>query len=257
MTRTDLLPLVPSIIYGPVRSRRLGVSLGVNVLPGALKACNFNCIYCQYGWTSPGEAPPTAWPSATQIGAALEEALDNRPLAESLQRITLAGHGEPTLHPAFDAVIDAIRQVRARLAPAAAIAILTNGTRLGDPRVRATLGELDERYVKLDAGTPDALRRVNGAAVAYDALVDGIRSVPDITLQSMFVEDPRGRCGNASATDLATWLDRVRTIRPARVHIYTLDRAPALSRLRRVSPLVLQSLADTLRADGIAADVFA
>jgi hypothetical protein len=97
---------------------------------------------------------------------------------------------------------------------------------------------------------------MNGTRVRFDALLDGIRQIPDVVVQSLFVEDPAGRCGNSRIRDREAWLDAVRSVRPSRVHLYTIDRAPALARLRPVSRFVLQGLADTLAGDGIAADVF-
>jgi wyosine [tRNA(Phe)-imidazoG37] synthetase (radical SAM superfamily) len=255
VARPPLLPLWSDIVYGPVSSRRLGRSLGLNVMPPGGKTCTFNCIYCQYGWTTARSAPVDAWPAPAQVATALSAAL--RTLAgASPDRITLAGHGEPTLHPAFGDVVDAIHAVRNREAPAAALAVLSNGTRVHEAGVHAALLRLDECYVKLDAGNADTLRRVNASDFPLDRLVAGLESLPGVTVQSLFVDDPRGRCGNADPASREAWLQLVARIRPRQVHLYTVARAPALARLRPVPRAVLDDLASRLRATGIRADVF-
>jgi wyosine [tRNA(Phe)-imidazoG37] synthetase (radical SAM superfamily) len=249
-----LLPLWSGIVYGPVSSRRLGRSLGLNVTPAGQKTCTFNCIYCQYGWTTARSAPTAAWPSPGQIADALASAL--RTLDAPPDRITLAGHGEPTLHPAFPEVVDAIRAVRARQAPRTAVAVLTNGSRAHEADVHASLQRLDECYVKLDAGDQDTLRRVNATDVPLDRIVAALGQLPSAIVQSLFVEDPRGRCGNADVASREAWRQLVERIRPSRVHLYTVARAPALARLRPVPRAVLAALASRLLEAGIPVDVF-
>lgn len=251
-----LLPLIGSTVYGPVRSRRLGWSLGVNLLPADTKVCTFNCVYCQYGWTTAGAVPREAWPSPSQISSALERALASPDTAGRIDRITLAGHGEPTMHPDLAAIVAAISEVRRRRAPQAKVSILSNGTRAHLPEVRLALDQLDECYVKLDAGDQDTLRRVNASAFPITTLVATLRSLRVVVLQSMFVEDPKGRAGNTSPACVQSWLDTVLGIRPAGVHLYTLDRAPALTRLQPVARAQLEALAATLRANEIPALVF-
>jgi wyosine [tRNA(Phe)-imidazoG37] synthetase (radical SAM superfamily) len=251
-----LLPLIGHVVYGPVHSRRLGWSLGVNLLPPGIKVCTFNCVYCQYGWTSPATVAAGAWPTATDVASALAQALADGDTAGRIERITLAGHGEPTLHPDLAGVVAALADVRRRLAPRAALAILSNGTRVHVPAVRAALEALDECYVKLDAGTQDTMRRVNASAFPLTTLVETLRTLRGVVLQSMFVEDPKGRAGNASPACLDAWFDTVLRIGPAGVHLYTLDRAPALPRLQPVSRERLGALAARLRAHDVPALVF-
>ncbi len=204
-----LLPLIGSTVYGPVRSRRLGWSLGVNLLPAETKVCTFNCVYCQYGWTMAGSVPRAAWPSPTQISTALERALASPDTAGRIDRITLAGHGEPTMHPDLAAIVAAIREVRRCRAPQAKVSILSNGTRAHLPEVRVALDQLDECYVKLDAGDQDTMRRVNASAFPIATLIATLRSLRVVVLQSMFVEDPKGRAGNTSPACVQSWLDTV------------------------------------------------
>jgi wyosine [tRNA(Phe)-imidazoG37] synthetase (radical SAM superfamily) len=255
-TRTDLQPLIQGVVYGPVRSRRLGCSLGLNILPPGRKVCTFNCVYCQYGWTRATEAPARDWPTVSAIADALEAALARTGRPPRIDRITLAGHGEPTLHPDFPEVIDAVSALRDRLAPGARVAVLSNGTRAGDPAVRRALALVEEPCLKLDGGTACTIRRTNGAACTVDALIDAYRAIPSAVIQSMFVEDPQRRCGNASDVDRQAWIAAMCRLRPRRVHLYTLARPPALARLRAVSRSWLDRLAAAIRSAGLDADVF-
>jgi wyosine [tRNA(Phe)-imidazoG37] synthetase (radical SAM superfamily) len=252
---TGLLALLPSLVYGPVRSRRLGSSLGLNILPLAAKVCTFNCVYCQYGWSGRHKVADLRWPTPQELADALTDAL-LRAGSTLPDRLTLAGHGEPTLHPNFGEVIAAVRAVRDRHAPAARIALLSNGTCAHLPAVRRALLDIDDRFMKLDAGDQATLRRVNGSAHPHATLVEALRTLPGITLQSMFVADPRERCGNATPEAADAWLDTVRRIRPAGVHLYTIARQPALARLQPVPREYLQSLATRLETWCIPAEVF-
>jgi wyosine [tRNA(Phe)-imidazoG37] synthetase (radical SAM superfamily) len=251
------IPLQAGIVYGPVRSRRLGASLGVNILPDARKVCNFNCPYCQYGWT-PADArgddvPEGSWPPPDAIAAAVEASLVQ---AGAVDRITLAGNGEPTLHPAFGEVVDLLVGVRRRRAAAARLAILSNASTLDDPAVRAALLRLDERYMKLDAGDQATLRALNGSLVPIPRIVKGLAALNGVILQSMFTRDEHRKIDNTTPASIENWLDAVRRITPEAVHIYTIDRAPAWKPLRPVPRAELDALAERVRAEGISAVVF-
>jgi wyosine [tRNA(Phe)-imidazoG37] synthetase (radical SAM superfamily) len=251
-----LLPLIDRTVYGPIRSRRLGWSLGVNLLPPDAKVCSFNCIYCQYGWTTRTRVPSELWPSPDRVIDAVCRALAATATGR-LDAITLAGHGEPTLHPGFPAIARSLVEVRDRAAPGTKLALLTNGTRLHEPRVREAALALDECCVKFDAGDQATLRRVNATAFALSRLMTSIRAMRSVTLQSMFVHDPLGLCGNSSIAAQHAWLERVTELRPAAVHLYTLARNPACRRLEPVGSSVLDALAASLRRAGITAIVFA
>ncbi|HVP37781.1 MAG TPA: radical SAM protein [Candidatus Saccharimonadales bacterium] len=242
------------ITYGPVRSRRLGRSLGINVLPPGRKVCNFNCRYCQYGWTDPAAAAsPADFPPVPAVLDAVGRALEELP--EPPAYLTFSGNGEPTLHPGFPELVDGVRELRDRLAPDARTAILSNSSRAGDPRVRAALARLDVRIMKLDAGTPACFHRYNGpaAGLALDALVQGLRELPDVTLQSLFTAGP---AGNLEPRETAAWLAAVAAIRPREVQIYTLDRGAPCDRIAPAAPGDLAQLRDRLRALGVPATAF-
>lgn len=242
-------------VYGPVRSRRLGISLGVNVLPDEGKRCNFNCAYCQYGWTP---APHRArarhgWPEPSAIAAAVDAALARNPRVD---RITLAGNGEPTLHPGFGEIVERLRDVRAERAPQARLAILSNGSTVNEPLIAAALVRLDECYMKLDAGDRRTLRAINGVDVNLDATIGNLGALGGVMLQAMFVRDPQGRVDNSSPGAIDAWLLAVRRIRPLGVHLYSVDRAPALERLEPVAPALLERIARRVEEMGIPARVF-
>src|SRR3954468_17840854 len=141
--RSMALPLLDHIVYGPVRSRRLGASLGINLLPPGIKVCNMDCAYCQYGWSRGAtryRGQGAGWPSVdavvTAVGARIEEAAAQN---EWLARLTLAGHGEPTLHPDFEAIVTGLRELRDRLAPRMPIAVLSNSTTILSADVHRSL----------------------------------------------------------------------------------------------------------------------
>jgi wyosine [tRNA(Phe)-imidazoG37] synthetase (radical SAM superfamily) len=255
------IPLQQHITYGPVRSRRLGRSLGINVLPAGSKICNMNCAYCQYGWTGGERKRPArrpAWPSAAQVAAAvtarlLKAARDD----ESLDRLTVAGHGEPTLHPEFEEIVNRLVDVRDRIAPELRLVVLSNSTTAAWPSVRRALGRFDERYMKLDAGDPITYAHINGLGSSVGTIVDALRDLPRVVVQSMFVRDSDGRVDNTTEGAITEWVAAIESIQPTRVQLYTLDRPPALEGLRRVPARRLREIAERVRTCEIPVDVFA
>jgi wyosine [tRNA(Phe)-imidazoG37] synthetase (radical SAM superfamily) len=253
-----MLPLHEGIVYGPVRSRRLGLSLGINVLPRHQKVCTFNCSYCQYGWTPSGATSAAdTWPAPLAIARTTELALARlRKHGDAIQRLTLAGHGEPTLHPQFTGVVEALVAMRDRCAPGLPLAILSNSSTLGSAPITAALSRIDERYMKLDAGDATLLRRVNAATVPFDTIVASLRQLPDVVIQAMFVRDRLGRIDNAGDLAVSTWINALKSIRPRAVHIYTIDREPAWPYLQPVAAPRLLEIARRAQAAGLAAEAF-
>jgi wyosine [tRNA(Phe)-imidazoG37] synthetase (radical SAM superfamily) len=254
----ELMPLHADVTYGPLVSRRLGTSLGINLLPPRRKICSFNCLYCQYGWTDPHhDGAELAWPSADhvegRVTAALETVLAS---GAPLDRITLAGHGEPTLHPEFEAIVERLREVRDRSAPGTGLAVLSNSTTLDRGDVRRALGRLDERYMKLDGGNRETIRRVNAAAVDVPALLDRLAALPAIHVQTMLVTDADGLVDNTTPGAVQAWLDAIAHVRPAGVHLYTLARSPALARLRPAPRSRMHEIRAAVERLGIPALVF-
>lgn len=238
-------------IYGPVQSRRLGRSLGVNLAPAGVKACNMNCVYCQYGWTKAGGR--IDWPQPQTIVDALDAALAADNL---LDHITVAGNGEPTLHPAFARIVDGLVRVRDARAPRVKLAILSNGSTLNRLDVRYALPRFDERHLKLDAGDATTLRRVNACPVSLGRLIADLRGVGHITLQAMFVRDAAGIVDNTTPEAVSAWVEAVRRVRPESVHLYSLDRSAPNKTLVKIDYATLQDIAQRVEALGIKAEVF-
>lgn len=255
------MPLHGGIVYGPVRSRRLGRSLGINLTPANIKLCSFNCTYCQYGWSQTPRHPELVelerWPDPSTVARAVGAAL--KILAargDAVDRLTFAGHGEPTLHPRFPDVVREVIALRDGEAPDVPIAVLSNASTLDRPGIIDTLRLVDERYMKLDAGDAAMLRSVNGAAVPFDQLIAGLQALPDITLQAMFVRDRTGRVDNTSEMSVIRWVTALQQLKPRAVHIYTIDRAPAWPYLQPAPNPRLHEIAQRVRQAGLSCTVF-
>ncbi|HZP49002.1 MAG TPA: radical SAM protein [Vicinamibacterales bacterium] len=249
------------IVYGPVASRRLGRSLGINLLPAGMKVCNMNCAYCQYGFTRGAvmkfRGQGGGWPTPQAVGDALAARLAQAAACgELLDRLTVAGHGEPTLHPDFDEVTTRLRAVRDRVAPGLPLAILSNSTTAGWTDVRAALGRYDERYMKLDAGDPLVFAQVNDGGASFLDVLDGLSTLPSVVVQAMFVTDANGAVDNTGDGAVEEWLRALERVHATGVHIYTLQREPALGSLRKVPARRLREIAERVHALRIPAQIF-
>jgi len=247
--RTVMEGTVRPLVYGPVDSRRYGRSLGVNVLPPDVKYCNFDCGYCQLGRTDAAALREARLPSRAQVRAAVEARLEELAQAgERLDRITFSGNGEPTLHPEFPGIVEDVLELRDRLAPGVRVGILSNGTTAHGAQVRAALLRLDDRVLKLDAGSEETLRAVNAPLPGFELerTLRAVERLPGVTIQALF------HCGPADNTadaEVGAWIARLRKIRPAGVQIYTLDRAPADPRLLPCPPERLLEIAERVRRE--------
>jgi wyosine [tRNA(Phe)-imidazoG37] synthetase (radical SAM superfamily) len=245
------MDLQAGIVYGPIESRRLGRSLGVNLAPPGRKTCNYNCAYCQYGWTA---FPATAaFPRPADVIDAVDRALAENP---DVDAITVAGNGEPTLHPGFAPIAEGLFHVRARRAPKAKLALLSNASTLGRLDIVYSLSRFDERCMKFDAGDATTYRLMNAAMVPLGRLIADLRAVGRLTLQSMFVRDGESTVDNTTPRAVEAWLDAVDRIRPERVDIYTLARTPARRSLLAVPREVLETIAARVVDLGVPARVF-
>ncbi|MBI2369525.1 MAG: radical SAM protein [Deltaproteobacteria bacterium] len=253
--------LQPTIVYGPVRSRRLGLSLGVNPLPARYKLCSFNCPYCQYPWTRE-RRPEVALrrgelPGRQAIVAAVERALRRlRRHGPRLNALTLAGNGEPTLHPEFPALMRDLCEVRARWYPRARLAVLSNSSTLGDPQVRAALELADDRLLKLDAGRPELFQKVNlpMPGITLDEIVRNLARTAGVTIQTMFI---RGLVDNTQPKAVEAWQDCLMEIRPLAVQVYSLDRTPVAPGIEAVPRADLEAIGlETERRTGVPTGVY-
>lgn len=239
------------LVYGPLVSRRLGRSLGVNLLGFGEKLCSFNCRYCQCGWTK----HPTMevveriadLPPPEKVASALERKLQQLCREGiAIDVITFSGNGEPTLHPELEAIVSAAAALRDRYTPDAKLAILSNSSTVHRPEVRAALEGVDLKLMKLDAGSETLMRRINLPARGFNfaLMLQGLAQLEGVLLQSMFVW---GRVENTDPFAIRDWAERVAEIRPLGVQVYTIDRIPADPDLRPVPRAVLVSIAGYAR----------
>jgi wyosine [tRNA(Phe)-imidazoG37] synthetase (radical SAM superfamily) len=235
----DATPLWETLAYGPVRSRRLGVSLGVNLLPQRSKICTFDCPYCSCGFNTP-RAAGSRWPSPDEVVHSLTRALARLPAPPDC--ITFSGNGEPTLHPRFAVVVERVLAARAAGAPTARVGILSNGLTAGQKSVRDALMRLDARIMKLD---PGPMERVNGVPYDVDQLVNDYQGLKPYTVQAMVV---RGRDWDGSSDEsLAAWLPRLARAEPDAVQLYSLARGPADTSVLNVPRERLDEMAMAIR----------
>ncbi|MFH1263681.1 MAG: radical SAM protein [Pseudomonadota bacterium] len=242
---------VRGTIYGPVRSRRFGSSLGLNLFPGTAKICSFECPYCQLGNAeiSFETAEKTDLPGPEEIAKDLAEALtEMASTVRDLNCLTFSGNGEPTAHPRFPEIVNAVREMRNRMVPLARIVVLTNGAHLDRPGMIDALNACDDVVAKIDAGTEETFRGVNQPAksVTLSGIVSRLRSLHRVVVQTMFVT---GEVDNTTEAEIDAWLGHLRSIRPAAIQIYTLDRVPADRSVLPVEPERLREIARRVREE--------
>lgn len=240
-----------AIVFGPIKSRRLGTSLGINLLPLTGKLCNFDCIYCECGWNSDGRTSDRL-PSADDISEALEaKLLQLREEGVKVDSITFSGHGEPTLHPQFASIVDATLALRDRLSPTSAISVLSNATMLDREEIVEALKKVDNPILKLDSGLSASARMINRPNMDYsvDSVVEGMKKFDgDFVLQTMFVggSTPDFR---KDREDLEAWKNIVRELKPRKVQIYTLDRPSPMQGLEKLDKETMKELVKDLIED--------
>ena len=236
---TDATPLWETTVYGPLRSRRLGVSLGLNLLPQRSKLCSFDCPYCGCGFNT-AKAEGSRWSSPDEVVYSLARALAR--IAALPDWITFSGNGEPTLHPRFAVVVDRVLAVRAEVAPRTRVAILSNGLTAGQPTVRAALLRLDARMMKLD---PGPMEKVNGAHYDVDRLAATYQTLKPYTVQAMVA---KGHDWDGSSDEsVAVWLPRLVRADPDAVQLYSLVRPPADAGVQNVPRERLDRMAVAIR----------
>ncbi len=253
--------LYDSPIFGPVHSRRLGLSLGINLMPPDGKLCTFDCIYCECGLNAehrPSLSRPTREAVATALEARLVEMVAGNTPPDVL---TFAGNGEPTAHPDFPGIIDDTLALRARYCPQAKVSVLSNATLAHLPKIRAALLKVDNNILKLDTVDAGYIHLVDRPTGRYDveAVVQTLKSYgQQAIVQTLFM---KGRDKNGNDVDNTTdryvlpWIEAIRSIAPRQVMIYTIDRDTPVQGLRKASPQELDRIADLLRAEGIAVSV--
>jgi wyosine [tRNA(Phe)-imidazoG37] synthetase (radical SAM superfamily) len=254
--------LFDEIVFGPVKSRRLGVSLGINLLPVDRKVCNFDCIYCECGWTLKGVKGGEKLPSRKDVYAALEKKLSQmKEKGEAPDVITYAGNGEPTMHPEFPGIIDDSIELRNKYFPEARIAVLSNATAITKPSIKAALLKVDQNILKIDSASDETIRIHNQPKMDLKA-EDLIRNLEKLEgrliVQTLFLRgNYKGRkVDNTTPEEIEAWLKAIERIRPAEVMIYTISRdTPAGADLEKVPVTELKRIASLVNKLGIKTQV--
>jgi wyosine [tRNA(Phe)-imidazoG37] synthetase (radical SAM superfamily) len=250
-----------STIYGPLHSRRLGNSLGINLLPSKRKVCNFDCIYCECGWTDKNSKD--ALPSVEEFQIDLEKKLDlmHRNHA-ALNYITFAGNGEPTLHPHFEKIIAITIALRDRYFPESRIAVLSNATRILEENIFNALQKIDDPILKLDAGTERMFQLIDlpASGISLAKVVGDLKKFNGkLTIQTIFLRGQYQKdfIDNTSASEVTAWLNHLLEIKPKLVMLYSIDRQTPVKGLEKISKKELEGIASKVRQAGIAAESFA
>ena len=245
--------LFHDIIFGPVQSRRLGVSLGINLLPAHGKWCNFDCVYCECGWNA-DHRHDRRLPTREQARGALEEKLQNMRQNGALpDAITFSGNGEPTLHPQFPEIIDDVIVLRNRLAPHTKICVLSNATNLHNDAVFHALQKIDKPILKLDAAIESSIRRINRPQGAYAVarITEQLqRFEGKFTLQTLFLRGifRNEKFDNSTPGEIEKWLDIVQRTRPREIMLYTIHRDTPVRALQKLAKEELLSIAQKVAA---------
>ncbi len=219
------ISLQQDIIYGPVLSRRLGRSLGINLLPTDHKTCSFDCVYCQYGRTKAHTLSPDIknLPSMEDILVAVEKALKK---PHSIDFLTFSGNGEPTLHPDFPAIVREVRRLKEQLRPQAQLALLSNSSRVSDTEIIDALSRIDFPMMKLDAGDEMTFESINQPVqeLSLQDIVKGLGEMSNLFIQSVLID---GDISNSRGEAYAQWAAVLADLRPEKVHIYSTERPTA------------------------------
>jgi wyosine [tRNA(Phe)-imidazoG37] synthetase (radical SAM superfamily) len=254
--------LFDKIIFGPVKSRRLGVSLGINLLPERKKVCNFNCIYCECGWSGTVEAEGGYLPGRAEVSEALAARLQEMKFNNRKPDvITFAGNGEPTLHPDFQDIIDDTIKIRNRFFPEAKIAVLSNSTTITKPSVKNALLKADMNILKLDSAFDLTIKTHNQPRVnvKVEELIENLKKFNGkLIIQTLFLRGAYDgkSIDNTTPEEVEAWLEAIKRINPSEVMIYTISRAtPEGGILKKVPAYELQKIALRVKNLGIPTQV--
>ena len=248
--------IYPSPIFGPVHSRRLGVSLGINLLPADGKVCSFDCIYCECGLNADNRANKKM-PTRNEVAEALERKLQdmvvNGPEPDVL---TFAGNGEPTCHPDFAAIIDDTIGLRNKYFPKAKISVLSNSTFIHRNAVHEALMKVDNNILKLDTVDPIYINKVDRPACSYNLtkIIENLKAFNGhVIIQTMFMKGKYmgENIDNTTEQYITPWLETLKVIKPQSVMIYTIDRETPIKGLLKAEPDLLDGIRDKVIAAGI------
>lgn len=254
--------LFDEIVFGPVKSRRFGISLGINLLPFTHKFCTFNCIYCECGWTQVDLDRPINWYSREEIKNSLDQHLiEMKERGTAPDNITFAGNGEPTLHPDFEGIVQDCLFLRDKHFPKAKITVLSNSTTLDNDKVFRALYMIDNNVLKLDAGTEETYQLINRPLIKK-SLEQTIEKLVcfngNLIVQSLFL---RGTVDgvyidNTTDKELEAWMNYLKKINPRLVMLYSIDRPTPSGNLEKISHEELNAIAEKVNTLGINTEVY-
>ena len=246
--------IYPSPIFGPIHSRRLGISLGINLLPADGKVCSFDCIYCECGFNK-DHRPTLPMPTQEEVAKKLEEKLQQMVAEGQLPDVlTFAGNGEPTCHPHFAEIIGDTIRLRDQYCPKAKVSVLSNATMIHRKEVHDALMLVDNNIQKLDTVDPLYINKVDRPNGAYDvkAIIERMKAFNGhVIIQTMFMRGNRESVDNTGEEYVAPWLEAVKAIAPQQVMIYTIDRETPTLGLLKATHEQLDTIRDRVIAAGI------
>ena len=247
--------LFDDIVFGPVQSRRLGVSLGINLLPVNAKVCSFDCIYCECGWTDKGEKVGVL-PKREQIAERLESILlERKQNGLGIDAITFAGNGEPTLHPQFADIVDDTIKLRHKYFPNARISVLSNATMINRSKVFYALQKVDDNILKLDSAIQSTVELINcplGSFNMSELIQSLMQFSGNLTIQTMFIRgEYNGKSfDNTALHEIESWLEALKKIKPKMVMIYSIARDTPAQGIEKVTRNELGEIATRVRELG-------
>ena len=253
--------IYPSPIFGPVHNRRLGISLGINLMPADGKICTFNCIYCECGLNE-DHRPTLPRPTRELVAEKLEEKLQEMAAERQLPDVlTFAGNGEPTCHPYFAEIIDDTIRLRNLYCPKAKVSVLSNSTMIQHQKVHDALMRVDNNILKLDTIDPLYINKVDQPVVPYDVekVIERLKAFQGhVIIQTMFMrgegvrsEGEKESVDNTGEAFVGPWLEAVKEIKPQQVMIYTIDRETPTQGLLKATHEQLDQIRDRVIAAGI------
>lgn len=253
----DQTILFHSTVFGPIRSRRLGVSLGINLSPDDGKVCSFDCIYCEAGYNSQGPGK-SGLPLREKVAYDLEAKLSAmKEAGDALDVITFSGNGEPTLNPDFPAIITDTLAIRDKYYPEAKVSVLSNSTRLDKPEVCEALRKVDNNILKLDSAIEHTMRLIDAPTQKDFTVERVIRELEPFSgqaiIQTMMLRGEHNgeKVDNTTPEEIEALIEAYKRIRPREVMLYSLDRSTPEEHLVKVEKPELESIADKIRAAGI------
>lgn len=254
--------LFGEIAYGPIRSRRLGISLGMEIMPLEHKLCTFDCVYCECGWNEQVLHP--VLPTREEVKQALEAKLQGLQKEKVIPDvITFSGNGEPTLHPDFLGIMRDTCALRDKFCPKAKVSVLSNSTQLGRPDVIEALRLCDNRILKLDAGTDKMMHRIDrpvNKELTVEKIIEWLEQFNgDFTLQTCFLRGEHAGeiIDNTSPEELAAWYQVVHRLNPKQIMIYVIDRKTPEEKLEKISREEMEQIAAPLISEGFKVSISA